>query len=42
MQEQFQLADVTKTIGAGNFYPSVRAAVDQFTRTDTGATGPAA
>jgi anti-anti-sigma regulatory factor len=42
MQEQFPLADVTKTIGAGNFYPSVRAAVDQFTRTDTGATGPAA
>jgi len=26
MQEQFQLADVTKTIGAGNFYLSVRAA----------------
>ncbi len=33
MQEQFQRADVTKTIGTGNFYPSVHAAVDQFAHT---------
>ena len=33
MQEQFQLADVTKTIGTENFYPSVHAAVDRLTPT---------
>jgi sulfate permease, SulP family len=38
MQEQFQLAGVTKTIGAENFYPSVHAAVDRFTHTEAGAT----
>ncbi len=38
MQDQFQLAEVTKTIGAGNFYPSVHAAVDRFTHTEAGAT----
>lgn len=37
MQEQFQLAGVTKTIGSGNFYPSVHAAVDQFPHTQAGA-----
>lgn len=36
MQEQFQLAGVTKTIGSGNFYPSVHAAVDQFPHTQAG------
>jgi MFS superfamily sulfate permease-like transporter len=42
MHEQFQHAGITETIGTGNFYPSVHAAVDRFTHTGTGTTGPAA
>jgi sulfate permease, SulP family len=41
MQEQFQHAGATKTIGTENFYPSVHAAVSRFTNTGTGTTGPA-
>jgi sulfate permease, SulP family len=41
MQEQFQQAGITETIGTENFYPSVHAAVDRFTHTGTGTTGPA-
>ncbi len=41
MQEQFQHAGVTKTIGTENFYPSVHAAVSRFTSTGTGTKGAA-
>ena len=30
MQEQFELAGVTATIGRERFYPTVRAAVDAY------------
>lgn len=42
MREQFQHAGLTSTIGSGNFYPSIHAAVDGFTHTGTGPAGPAA
>lgn len=42
MREQFRHAGVTKTIGTGNFYPSVHAAVSRFTNTGTSTKGPAA
>jgi sulfate permease, SulP family len=41
MQEQFQQVGVTETIGTGNFYPSVHAAVSRFTHTGTDTKGPA-
>ena len=38
MQEQFETAGVTDTIGAEHLYPTVHAAVDAFTPTETEAT----
>jgi hypothetical protein len=36
MEEQFELAPLTETIGSQHFYPTVRAAVEAFARSEGG------